>query len=215
MKKQRLDLLLVEKGLAESRTLAQKLIMAGSVRVNGNMVIKPAVTFSDSDAITIDRGPRFVSRGGEKLIGALESFHLTDLSDLTCVDVGSSTGGFTDCMLQHGAKKVYAIDVGYGLLHWKLRQDARVTVMEKTNARDVRGFPEPVQLAVVDASFISRRIHPRPLRSGTDRRETGRYAEYVPGHDPRRIDVRDRSGCPERKRHRRRNGDDPVNYPKI
>ncbi len=165
MKKQRLDLLLVEKGLAESRTLAQKLIMAGSVRVNGNMVIKPAVTFSESDAITVDHGPRFVSRGGEKLIGALESFNLTDLSDLTCVDVGSSTGGFTDCMLQHGAKKVYAIDVGYGLLHWKLRQDARVTVMEKTNARDVRGFPEPVQLAVVDASFISLRIILPVIRS--------------------------------------------------
>lgn len=165
MKKQRLDLLLVERELAESRTLAQKLIMAGSVRVNGNMVIKPALAFSDSDEITVDHGPRFVSRGGEKLIGALEAFRLTDLSGLVCVDVGSSTGGFTDCLLQHGAKKVYAIDVGYGLLHWKLRQDERVIVMEKTNARDVRGFPEPVQLAVVDASFISLRIILPVIRS--------------------------------------------------
>ena len=165
MKKQRLDLLLVEKGLAESRTLAQKLIMAGAVRVNGNMVIKPALPFSAADDVTLDRGPRFVSRGGEKLIGALEAFGLTDLTGITCVDVGSSTGGFTDCMLQHGARRVYAIDVGYGLLHWKLRQDERVVVMEKTNARDVRDFPEPVRLAVVDASFISLRIILPVIRS--------------------------------------------------
>ena len=158
MEKKRLDLILVERGLAESRTAAQRIIMAGEVRVNGNMTIKPSVPVSETDAVTVDRGPRFVSRGGEKLAGALEAFQLDDLSGLTCVDVGSSTGGFTDCLLQHGAAKVYAIDVGYGLLHWKLRQDGRVVVMEKTNARDVKGFPEPVRLTVVDASFISLKI---------------------------------------------------------
>lgn len=165
MEKKRLDLILIEKGLAESRTAAQKLIMAGEVRVNGNMVIKPAVTFRDEDAVTVDRGPRFVSRGGEKLLGALEAFALTDLAGMTCVDVGSSTGGFTDCLLQHGAKRVYAIDVGYGLLHWKLRQDDRVVVMEKTNARDVKGFEETPDMAVVDASFISLRIILPVIRS--------------------------------------------------
>lgn len=165
MEKKRLDLILVEKSLAESRTAAQKLIMAGEVRVNGNMVIKPAVTFRDEDEVTVDRGPRFVSRGGEKLLGAVEAFALTDLSEMICVDVGSSTGGFTDCLLQHGAKKVYAIDVGYGLLHWKLRQDERVVVMEKTNARDVKGFEETPELAVVDASFISLRIILPVIRS--------------------------------------------------
>ena len=158
MEKKRLDLILVERGLAESRTAAQKIIMAGEVRVNGNMIIKPSVPVTETDEVTVDRGPRFVSRGGEKMAGALEAFQLDDLSGLTCVDVGSSTGGFTDCLLQHGAAKVYAIDVGYGLLHWKLRQDDRVVVMEKTNAREVKGFPEPVQLAVVDASFISLKI---------------------------------------------------------
>lgn len=165
MEKKRLDVILVEKKLAESRTVAQKLIMAGEVRVNGNMVIKPSLLFTEDDEFSVDQGPRFVSRGGEKLLGALEAFGLTDLSGMTCVDVGSSTGGFTDCLLQHGAERVYAIDVGYGLLHWKLRNDDRVVVMEKTNARDVKGFPEPIHLAVVDASFISLKIILPVIRS--------------------------------------------------
>ena len=146
------------RGLAESRTLAQKLIMAGEVRVNGNMVIKPSQQFTEDVEITVDKGPQFVSRGGEKLLGALEAFDLLDVNGAVCADVGASTGGFTDCLLQHGASKVYAIDVGYGVLHWKLRSDPRVISMEKTNARDVKQLPEPIALAVCDASFISLRI---------------------------------------------------------
>ena len=131
--KKRLDLLAYENKLVESRSLAQKLIMAGEVRVNGVQIIKPSTLVDDSAEITVDHGPQFVSRGGEKLLGALKAFDMLDLSGLICADAGSSTGGFTDCMLQHGASKVYAIDVGYGLLHWKLRNDPRVVLMEKTN----------------------------------------------------------------------------------
>jgi len=102
----------------------------------------------------VDSGPKFVSRGGEKLEGALTAFNI-DVKDFVCVDVGSSTGGFTDCLLQHGAKKVYAIDVGKGILHWKLRNDSRVVVMEETNARFVESIPEVIDFVTVDASFIS------------------------------------------------------------
>ena len=158
MSKERLDVLIQSRGLVESRSLAQKLIMAGDVRVNGNMVIKPSQQFSEDVEITIDKGPQFVSRGGEKLLGALEAFNLMELNGAVCADVGASTGGFTDCLLQHGAAKVYAIDVGYGILHWKMRNDPRVISMEKTNARDVKLLPEPVSLVVCDASFISLRI---------------------------------------------------------
>jgi 23S rRNA (cytidine1920-2'-O)/16S rRNA (cytidine1409-2'-O)-methyltransferase len=105
----------------------------------------------------VDAGPRFVSRGGEKLLAALEAFPVKP-NGLTCADVGASTGGFSDCLLQHGAAKVYAIDVGKGILHWKLRNDPRVVVMEETNARYVESLPEPVQLVVCDASFISLKI---------------------------------------------------------
>ncbi len=147
-----------EQGLVESRSLAQKLIMAGQVRVNGNMVLKPSALVGDADEIAVDHGPRFVSRGGEKLLAALEAFGLTDLNGWICADAGSSTGGFTDCLLQHGAEKVYAMDVGYGLLHWKLRNDPRVVVMEKTNVRDVKALPEGINLVVVDASFISLKL---------------------------------------------------------
>jgi 23S rRNA (cytidine1920-2'-O)/16S rRNA (cytidine1409-2'-O)-methyltransferase len=104
--------------------------------------------------VDVDSGPRFVSRGGEKLLGALETFAV-DPSGLTCVDVGASTGGFSDCLLQHGAARIYTIDVGKGILHWKIRSDPRVIVMEETNARFVESLPEPVQLVVCDASFIS------------------------------------------------------------
>ncbi len=150
--------MMLDRGLAESRSLAQKLIMAGEVRVNGNMIIKPSQQFTDNVEITVDNGPKFVSRGGEKLLGALEAFDLLDVSGAVCADVGASTGGFTDCLLQHGASKVYAIDVGYGILHWKMRNDPRVISMEKTNARDVKQLPERIELAVCDASFISLRI---------------------------------------------------------
>lgn len=158
MAKERLDILVQNRGLAESRTLAQKLIMAGEVRVNGNMIIKPSQQFPDDVEITVDKGPQFVSRGGEKLLGALDAFNLLSLDGAVCADVGASTGGFTDCLLQHGASRVYAIDVGYGILHWKMRNDPRVISMEKTNARDVKALPERIDLAVCDASFISLRI---------------------------------------------------------
>jgi 23S rRNA (cytidine1920-2'-O)/16S rRNA (cytidine1409-2'-O)-methyltransferase len=157
MPKVRLDMLLVERGLAESRAKAQAMIMAGQVRVADQVVLKPATAISADSVLTVDSGPRFVSRGGEKLEAALEAFHL-DVTRWVCADVGASTGGFTDCLLQHGAAKVYAIDVGKGILHWKLRNDLRVVVMEETNARYVESLPEPISLVTVDASFISLKI---------------------------------------------------------
>jgi 23S rRNA (cytidine1920-2'-O)/16S rRNA (cytidine1409-2'-O)-methyltransferase len=157
MPKTRLDVLLVERGLAESRAKAQAIIMAGQARVNGQMVDKASATYDESVILAVDSGPRFVSRGGEKLLAALEAFPV-NVAGVTAVDVGASTGGFTDCLLQHGAQKVYTIDVGKGILHWKLRQDPRVIVMEETNARYVESIPEPVQLVVCDASFISLKI---------------------------------------------------------
>jgi 23S rRNA (cytidine1920-2'-O)/16S rRNA (cytidine1409-2'-O)-methyltransferase len=157
MPKVRLDVLLVERGLAESRAKAQALIMAGQVRVADQVTLKPATAIPTDSVLTIDSGPRFVSRGGEKLDAALEAFKI-DVSGLTCADVGASTGGFTDCLLQRGAAKVYAIDVGKGILHWKLRNDPRVIVMEETNARYVESLPEQVSLVTIDASFISLKI---------------------------------------------------------
>ena len=157
MSKTRLDVLLVERGLAESRAKAQALIMAGQVRVAGQVTLKPATAVQSDSVLTVDSGPRFVSRGGEKLEAALAAFDI-DVTGRICADVGASTGGFTDCMLQHGAAKVYAIDVGKGILHWKLRNDPRVIVMEETNARFVESLPEPVDLVTVDASFISLKI---------------------------------------------------------
>lgn len=154
MPKVRLDVLLVERGLAESRAVAQRLVMAGQVRVNGQMAVKPAISVSADSSLELDRGSQFVSRGGEKLEAALLAFNL-DISGQVCADVGASTGGFTDCLLQHGAIRVYAIDVGQGILHWKLRQDPRVVVLERTNARFLDMLPEPVDLVTVDASFIS------------------------------------------------------------
>jgi len=157
MQKIRLDVLLTERGLAESRAKAQAMIMAGQVRVAGQTTIKPATAVDSKSTLTVDSGPRFVSRGGEKLDAALEAFGM-DVNGFTCADVGASTGGFTDCMLQRGATKVYAIDVGKGILHWKLRNDKRVVVMEETNARYVESLPEPVDFVTVDASFISLKI---------------------------------------------------------
>ena len=164
MQKVRLDLLMTERGLVESRSQAQKLVMAGQVRVNGQLVTKPAVRFDADVDVVVDLGPRFVSRGGEKLEAALLAFGLDALGGRTCVDVGASTGGFTDCLLQHGAGRVYAVDVGYGILHWKLRNDPRVVIMERTNARFVESFPEPIELVTIDASFISLRILLPPVQ---------------------------------------------------
>lgn len=157
MPKVRLDVLLVERGLAESRAKAQAMIMAGQVRVADQVMLKPATSVSADSVVTVDSGPRFVSRGGEKLDAALEAFRV-DVMGWVCADVGASTGGFTDCLLQRGAAKVYAIDVGKGILHWKLRNDLRVVVMEESNARYVESLPEPVSLVTVDASFISLKI---------------------------------------------------------
>jgi 23S rRNA (cytidine1920-2'-O)/16S rRNA (cytidine1409-2'-O)-methyltransferase len=157
MPKVRLDVLLVERGLAESRAKAQAMIMAGQVRVADQVTLKPATAVLSDSVLTVDSGPRFISRGGEKLDAALDAFEI-DVSGLTCADVGASTGGFTDCLLQRGAAKVYAIDVGKGILHWKLRNDPRVVVMEETNARYVESLPEPVSLVTIDASFISLKI---------------------------------------------------------
>ncbi len=154
MLKIRLDLLLVERGLAETRSKAQAIIMAGQVRVKGQMVDRAGATYEPDIQVEVESGPRFVSRGGEKLMGALEAFPVNP-EGLVCADVGASTGGFSDCLLQHGAARIYAIDVGKGILHWKLRSDPRVVVMEETNARYVESLPELVQLLVCDASFIS------------------------------------------------------------
>jgi 23S rRNA (cytidine1920-2'-O)/16S rRNA (cytidine1409-2'-O)-methyltransferase len=157
MPKMRLDLLLVERGLAESRAKAQALIMAGQVRVDGQVEIKASTAVISTVGLELEAGPRFVSRGGEKLEAALESFSI-NVNGLVCADVGSSTGGFTDCLLQHGAAKVYAVDVGKGILHWKLRTDPRLVVMEETNARHLERLAEPVSLVTIDASFISLKI---------------------------------------------------------
>jgi 23S rRNA (cytidine1920-2'-O)/16S rRNA (cytidine1409-2'-O)-methyltransferase len=157
MSKKRLDVLLVELSLADSRSQAQRLIMAGQVRVDGQLAIKPGVSVSSQATVQVDRGPRFVSRGGDKLDAALTTFN-PQVNGRVCADVGASTGGFTDCLLQHGAARVYAIDVGTGILEWKLRQDRRVVVMEGTNARFVDRLSEPVDLVTVDASFISLKI---------------------------------------------------------
>lgn len=156
-KTERLDVLLVAKGLAESRSAAQRLVMAGRVRVAGERADKPSRQVPVNAAIWVESGPRYVSRGGEKLEAALAAFDLRP-EGRVCADVGASTGGFTDCLLQHGARRVYAIDVGHGLLHWRLRGDPRVVLMEETNARHLRALPEPVDLVTVDVSFISLRL---------------------------------------------------------
>ena len=153
----RLDLLLVERGLAESRSLAQRLVMAGQVRVDGEVVLRVAAHVSPDANLEVEHGPRFVSRGGDKLEAALVAYAV-DVRGRRCADVGASTGGFTDCLLQQGAVRVYSIDVGQGILDWKLRQDKRVVVLEKTNARYLKSLPEPVEIITIDVSFISLKV---------------------------------------------------------
>ena len=131
--------------------------MAGQVRVDGQVELKASAAIAPEARLELEMGPRFVSRGGDKLEAALAAFPV-GVTGRVCADVGASTGGFTDCLLQHGAAKVYAIDVGKGILHWKLRSDPRVVVMEETNARYVESLPEPVSLVTIDASFISLKI---------------------------------------------------------
>jgi 23S rRNA (cytidine1920-2'-O)/16S rRNA (cytidine1409-2'-O)-methyltransferase len=157
----RLDQALVERGLCESRERAKRAILAGQVRVNAQSARKPSDSVKPDDQLTLETGEKYVSRGGHKLEQALNHFHL-DVTGMTALDLGASTGGFTDCLLQHGAAKIFAVDVGRGQLAWKLRQDRRVVVMEKTNARHLTAaqFPKPfipADLAVIDCSFISLR----------------------------------------------------------
>ena len=158
---QRLDIALVERGLCDSREKAKRAVMAGQVTVNGQVARKASDSVDAEDDLQLVAGEKFVSRGGYKLEHALDTFGI-DVSGQVTLDVGASTGGFTDCLLQRGASRVYAVDVGQGQLAWKLRQDRRVVVMEKTNARELTAshFPppfKPVDLAVVDCSFISLR----------------------------------------------------------
>ena len=150
----RLDQLLVERGLAASRAQAQALIMAGQVRVGDASATKAGTPVAPDSAIAVTGRRRFVSRGGEKLAHALDAFAI-DPAGCVCADLGASTGGFTDCLLQRGAARVYAVDVGYGQLDYRLRQEPRVVVMERTNARYLASLPEPVALVVIDVSFIA------------------------------------------------------------
>ena len=163
--KTRLDVLLVERGLQESRQRAQAIIMSGSVFADGRRVDKPGATVSNDAEIEI-RGNtlQYVSRGGLKLEKAMASFPIT-LEGAVCADIGASTGGFTDCMLQNGAAKVYAVDVGYGQLAWKLRSDERVVCLERTNARYLtrEQIPEALDFASIDVSFISLKLILPPL----------------------------------------------------
>jgi 23S rRNA (cytidine1920-2'-O)/16S rRNA (cytidine1409-2'-O)-methyltransferase len=150
----RLDLSVVERGLAETRSRAQALILAGDVLVNGQRQLRAADIVATTDEITLRAKPRFVSRGGEKLAHALDQFGVS-VAGLVAVDLGASTGGFTDCLLQGGARRVYAVDVGYGQLDDRVRSDPRVVVTERTNARYLDSLPEPVDIGVADLSFIS------------------------------------------------------------
>jgi 23S rRNA (cytidine1920-2'-O)/16S rRNA (cytidine1409-2'-O)-methyltransferase len=157
----RLDQALVERGLCESREKAKRAVLAGQVRINSHVARKSSDTVKPSDRLTLAVPERFVSRGGHKLEHALSHFKL-EVKGFTAVDLGASTGGFTDCLLQRGAAKVFAVDVGRGQLAWKLRHDPRVVVMEKTNARELTPgkFPPPfvpVDLVVIDCAFISLR----------------------------------------------------------
>lgn len=157
MSKKRLDLLLVDRGLAESREKARALVMAGQVLVDERPAPKPGTMIDDRLALHVIRGPQYVSRGGDKLAHALETFRI-DVRGFVAADIGASTGGFTDCLLQNGATKVYAIDVGKAQLDYRLRTDARVVVMEGLNARDLQSLPEPIDIATIDVSFISLRL---------------------------------------------------------
>ena len=149
----RLDVLVTRSGLAESRERAQALILAGKVRVAGETVRRPDRSVSEDAAISVESGPDYASRGALKLAPALDGFGV-DPAGRVCADIGASTGGFTDVLLRRGAARVYAVDVGRGLLHWRIRQDPRVVVIERVNARDLESFPEPVSLIAVDVSFI-------------------------------------------------------------
>lgn len=154
--KQRLDLLLVARGFFETREKARRSVMAGEVRVGDAVVDKPGTRIPDDAAISVKSASRYVGRGGLKLEAALRHFAV-DPAGAICLDIGASTGGFTDCLLQHGAAKVHAIDVGHSQLDWKIRSDPRVVVREKLNARHLTraDIPDPIAVCVIDVSFIS------------------------------------------------------------
>lgn len=161
----RIDALLVERGLVQSRHQAQAILLAGDIRVDGETVTRPGAMVAPTASIEVLHRPQFVSRGGDKLAHALKTFQI-DVRGLTCVDLGASTGGFTDCLLQNGARRVYAVDVGYGILDYSLRNDERVVVMERVNARDLEPLPEACDLAVFDLSFIGlEKVIPAARRS--------------------------------------------------
>ena len=165
---QRLDALMVERGLAESRSRAQGLILAGAVRVDDEIVTKAGSRVPADKPLSVERGDRFVSRAGEKLDAALDEFDI-DAQDRSCLDAGASTGGFTDVLLRRGAARVISADVGYGQLAWSLREDPRVTVLERTNVRHLRGegLPFAPDLLVADLSFISLAVALKTLLSTT------------------------------------------------
>ncbi len=155
--KKRLDLMLVERGLVTTRSQAKVLVMAGEVRVDGATAVKASMLVGPDVQLEVITPAPYVSRGGYKLAAALQAFGV-DVSGQTCADVGACTGGFTDVLLQSSAARVYAIDVGYGQLDWKLRNDPRVVVMERTNVRHLASLAEPVEFACIDVSFISLRL---------------------------------------------------------
>jgi 23S rRNA (cytidine1920-2'-O)/16S rRNA (cytidine1409-2'-O)-methyltransferase len=169
--RERLDQLLVRRGLAPSRERAQALILARRVLVDGAVAERAAMPVASAASVDIAQGPRYVSRGGEKLAPVLDAWEI-EVNGRIAVDIGSSTGGFTDVLLQRGAARVYAVDVGKGQLDWRLRNDARVVVMEGVNAREGFDLPEPADLIVADLSFISARLAVPPsfrhLRDGGD-----------------------------------------------
>jgi 23S rRNA (cytidine1920-2'-O)/16S rRNA (cytidine1409-2'-O)-methyltransferase len=169
MGKRRLDLLMLERGLVDSREKARVAVMAGSVLIDDQPAVKPASLVDEGVSLRLLAGPRYASRGGEKLEHALNVFGI-GVASAVAADIGASTGGFTDCLLQHGASRVYAVDVGRGQLDMHLRQDPRVVVMEGVNARYLEELPEPVDLVTMDVAFISlRQVLPtarRLLRPG-------------------------------------------------
>lgn len=169
MGKIRVDQLLVKRGLVESRETAQRLILARKILVNGLPAQKASQHVSEDASMEVIEGMKYASRGGLKLEAALDAFSIP-IEDRIAVDIGASTGGFTDCLLQRGAKRVYAVDVGYGQFAWKLREDPRVIIMERTNARYLTAneFPDPIEIAVIDVSFISALKILEPLASITE-----------------------------------------------
>lgn len=153
-KKKRIDLVMVSMGLAKDQDEANRLVMAGKVQYLGQLVFQSSQQISDPEGITLIPEQRFVSRGGDKLQAAFDEF-IIDVNGKVCADIGASSGGFTDCLLQHGADRVYAIDVGYGILEWKLRNNPKVKVLERTNARNLKELPEVIEFLTADVSFIS------------------------------------------------------------